>query len=389
MTEVRTVISSVSSFHLRQINMLVLPISLADLHWQQLAGALAAAEDALARLDERLNKSPIREGWIARTHFSDACAALWLEGELVPIEDLVLHDAGRDVRVPTHELTRAHKILRTRRRMAARPGWALSPGGFRALTTREPESPEERGDAKDGREGEGVAQAEREIDPHGEPSDIGHSELDQALAAVDALLAPGRAGDAGRAGAPRFAPTPDSAEDEPLARWRKIVDDTSLPPTLAAAVALQAWEAIEPARHRHLGPLLSAALLHARGKTRAHLACLHVGLRAIPREKRRSANEATRVMAGLGAIAAAAQAGLKDHDRWLAARTIMERKLAGRRTTSKLPALVDLILATPLASAGLIAERLEITPRAAQDLVVDLGLREVTGRGRYRAWAVL
>ena len=67
------------------------------LPWSELARPLARAEDALARLDERLRTSPIRDGWISRTHFADAAAALWIEGQLVHIEDLVLHDAGKDV----------------------------------------------------------------------------------------------------------------------------------------------------------------------------------------------------------------------------------------------------------------------------------------------------
>src|SRR3954463_4053953 len=101
------------------------------LPWTALAGPLAAAEDALARLDERLAASPIREAWVSRTHFMDACACLWLQGELVHLEDLVLHDAGMDQRAPTHELTRAHAMLRSRRRIAAAdPGWATSPSGL-------------------------------------------------------------------------------------------------------------------------------------------------------------------------------------------------------------------------------------------------------------------
>jgi hypothetical protein len=112
---------------------------IADLDWRALAQPLARAEDTLARLDERLAKSPIRDGWIARTHFLDAAAALWLEGELVHLEDLVLHDAGMDVRTPTHELTRAHAVLRARRRIAAaEPGWALSAAGLDALRGRCP-----------------------------------------------------------------------------------------------------------------------------------------------------------------------------------------------------------------------------------------------------------
>jgi len=35
-----------------------------------------ATEDAAARLDERLDKSPLREGVLARGHFADACFAL-------------------------------------------------------------------------------------------------------------------------------------------------------------------------------------------------------------------------------------------------------------------------------------------------------------------------
>ena len=55
-----------------------------------LLAAVGAAEDALARLDERLRASPLRQGWIARAHFHDACASLYLAGELVHLEDV--HD---------------------------------------------------------------------------------------------------------------------------------------------------------------------------------------------------------------------------------------------------------------------------------------------------------
>jgi len=47
------------------------------------------------------------------------------------------------------------------------------------------------------------------------------------------------------------------------------------------------------------------------------------------------------------------------------------------------------VISRPLVSAGIIAKELDITPRAAQNLVAELDLREATGRGRYRAWGVL
>src|SRR5260370_1412986 len=92
------------------------------LPWPELARPLARAEDALARLDERLRTSPIRDGWIARTHFVDAVAALWLEGELVHIDDLVLHDAGMDIPAPTHALTRPRRPATAIRSSTTRTG---------------------------------------------------------------------------------------------------------------------------------------------------------------------------------------------------------------------------------------------------------------------------
>lgn len=58
----------------------------------------------LARLDERMARSHVGPGWTERSHFTDACASLWIDGELVHLEDLVLHDATMDIRTPTHEL---------------------------------------------------------------------------------------------------------------------------------------------------------------------------------------------------------------------------------------------------------------------------------------------
>ena len=38
---------------------------------------------------------------------------------------------------------------------------------------------------------------------------------------------------------------------------------------------------------------------------------------------------------------------------------------------------------------SMIGKALGVTPRAAQNLVAELALREATGRGRYREWGVL
>jgi HTH DNA binding domain len=53
-------------------------------------------------------------------------------------------------------------------------------------------------------------------------------------------------------------------------------------------------------------------------------------------------------------------------------RRLLERKLQGRRTTSNLLALIDLVSLRALVSSDMIAEALGVTPRAAQDLVAAL-----------------
>ncbi|WP_441519579.1 RHE_PE00001 family protein [Bradyrhizobium sp. 2TAF24] len=363
------------------------------LPWAKLAGPLAAAEDSLARLDERLAKSPIRDGWVARTHYTDACASLWLAGELVHLEDLVLHDAGMDVRTPTHELTRARTVLRTRRRIAgAKPDWALSPAGVDGLRGGGGEGNWKRNGSVAGENSE-PADDEEFVDTAA--ADAPDALFADAFAAIDAAVARTErtlAGETRRQGErDPLVYDLDWDEDARIEDWQRVVDQTrKLPPALAAAITADAWDRIEPLQHMPwLGRLLAAALLRGRGKTRTHLPCLHAGLKTIPRERRRSSDPASRLLIQFEAMTAAADAGLKDHDRWLNQRTLLARKLVGRRTTSKLPALLDYILARPIASAGMIAAELKITPRAAQDLVAELGLREATGRGRYRAWGIL
>src|SRR5215207_5430747 len=360
------------------------------LPWAAIAGPLAAAEDALARLDERLGQSPIREGWISRTHFMDACASLWLQGELVHLEDLVLHDAAMDLRAPNHKLTRAHAVLRTRRRIAAaEPGWATSPAGLADLSR----GREER---EGGGSGDGTAAIE---EPTGERAGEGAFDDDAfaaELAAIDVVLERSTRVLAGAV--PPRAQDPlvlvydlDWDEAARLEAWGRVVEGTrSLPPLLAAALAYEAWTAIEPLQHRPwLGALVVSGLLRARGKARHHLPCLNVALRQLPHDRRRTRESSTRLVAFLEAVTLGAGQGLKDHDRWRLARGLPERKLAGRRKHSKLPTLIDLVLARPLVSAGMIAAELGVTARAAQDLVAALGIREMTGRGHYRAWAVL
>lgn len=46
-------------------------------------------------------------------------------------------------------------------------------------------------------------------------------------------------------------------------------------------------------------------------------------------------------------------------------------------------------MAKPLVSAEMVVKTLGVTPQAAQRIVLELGLREMTGRGRFRVSGVI
>lgn len=235
-----------------------------------------------------------------------------------------------------------------------------------------------------------------------EVEDPDNDRLGDAFAAIDAVLARSEAAiEEAKKPPGRVKSTPDKDpfvydlgwhEDERLAEWQAVVARSQdLPPVLQAIVALDAWNEIAVLQHAPwLGRLLAAAILREGGVTTgSHLVGINLGLKAVPVDRRRHRDRETRLLAISRALTIAAQTGLKEHDRLVLARQMMMRKLEGRRTSSRLPELVELVMARPLISAGMVAKTLEVTPQGARRIVQELGLREMTGRGRFRAWGVV
>ncbi|MDE1990990.1 MAG: DUF1612 and helix-turn-helix domain-containing protein [Rhizobiaceae bacterium] len=350
---------------------------------------MTKAEDMLARLDERVLRHAVSDGFRERGHFFDAVGALWVGGELVHVEDLVLHDARMDARTPTHELTIAHAVLRTRRRLwNADAEWGLELSGLNALRS-------DLGDAAETVTPRPAAIAVPEAEEDDDDDDFSMD-----FAEIDAVIA--RSGEAlsGKMPEPKVESVDDPLglirdedwdESERLDNWRAVIRQADLlPPALGAAVLFDAWERIEPLRRQHwLGGLLVSAYLRGRGKVTSHLFSLNTGLKSVRHERRRAPDRTTRLIAFLEAMTLSSEAGLKELDRLSLAKLQMERRLKDRRSNSSLPGVIEIVLSRPIVSAKMVARHVGVTQRGALNLVGELGVREMTGRGRYRGWGVL
>ncbi|MGE7471981.1 RHE_PE00001 family protein [Bosea sp. NPDC003192] len=377
--------------------------------------AAEAAAITLARCDERLARAvpELAEGVRQRGHGFEAQALIGLTGGLCPLEDLVLHDAGMDVRSPSHEIARAAAILDERRRLARRDaGEMLSPSALRQrLGLTQPQQPEGRGAAPVATNWASAPWERGHLDRDDDDDPVDEDDAgvddepdhatDPAFAELDALLARTRkkldawndlSSDAGRKNLILRDPGYDAAGR--CERWLAVLEEgRGLPATLAAALALDAWLVFEPSeRAGELGFALAATVLRQRGLAQVHLPTLGLGLRR--GRFRWSPHQAlgVRVAGLLGAFVEAAAFGQGELDRLGLARTLMLRRCEGRRGNSKLAELVDLFVASPLVTVQLAAARLQVSPQAVEAMLKQLGAslpRELTGRKRYRAWGIV
>jgi hypothetical protein len=366
-------------------------LALPDLPWETIAGRLEQITIAVLRFDARLEAFGLSAGWQSRCDMTEAVRALILDGHLVDVGDLVLHDAGMDVRHPTHELIRAAAALKSRRTaMARKAPWPLSIDGLSAL----------RGIGGVADEASRPSKVKRPDPDDDEAYPLHANDADPwkaHFAEIDALLDRTSKVLAGETPLRKsrshlvYDPDQDEAENEDL--WLDLIKRTShWPAVAAAAVAWNAWLDLNLyTRQPWLGLTMAASILRARGLTN-HLLPLAAGFKQSKFRPQGREGAREKLEGFCQVIDEALAIANKDLDRLILARELMNRVTKECRSNSKLPGLVELFLSRPLVTGPLAAKLLKVTPKAVDLMLAQLGgalPRELTGRTRYRAWGIV
>ena len=360
-----------------------------------LLAALADAADALARLDARVATAAaaVRDGLLARLALTEAAGLLAHTQAWVHPLDLALRDAGLTAPAALAALGAGARALpHTIAQPAGRLGWEDPP--LELL----PVADQGVADAL------ALARLLRRL-PGGGPHPFG-----SAVATAETLRPLGaRPPDPDRLAGwwEAHAPAPS-----PRRRFgaRRGEGRASLPPLLAGAVAAQAW--MESGITDRANPMLALLAGFARLVRQAPARHVFVPLwsaypavgfgdhDALPTLR----SEAADRIAGWGRaitwpivclhlIAESARLGLRELDRLEAAAAEQGRGLAARSDKrSRLPDALVALLRAPVLTPKALAAQLRIAPQTATALLrtlLDMGVvREVTGRGSFRAFAV-
>jgi hypothetical protein len=297
--------------------------------------SFAAAQAAVSRLDARARHFPWRDAWMQRVLFHEACACQLMEGDLVHLEDLVLLDGNAFSGAPSMALSSALEVLRIWR--AAEAGEATS-----ALRAARP--------------GLGGAAP---LQDFGEASELG-------------------------------APVLNGAH---LEAWRRIeAESRKQPPLIAAAMVWDAWlELLPESRSAWRATLVAALTLKSRGLTPNLLLPLDIGWRVSKYPRRPGEDLTARIVGFLAWTEAAAEEGQKAFDGLVLAEKLLRSSLRGRRSSSRMPKLAELLLERPFVSVALAAKALGVSRQGAHAMLEELGApaHKLTDRKRCNVWSVM
>jgi hypothetical protein len=323
---------------------------------------LARAEDSVSRLDARAQTCAFAEGWAARVDFIEANGWGWVSGEIVDMEDLVLHDAQMDVRLPDQALRATHGLVRARRKARGIGPELQSAAGAAWLAGYRSDPPL--------------------LAPASEADLAAKEVLGDARGLVEELVHQIRTLGRGETADPLEAL-------EEWVAWTARLPDRA-PALLRAAATLEGWRLVNPLpRQNYVGGVMVAQALRVSGRTRSCLLGFEAPRRTHMQPPRGfMAPTVVRLTYWLKIISVGAEAGLAEMKRLELARQVVLKRIGDRRAHDRSAELLELLLARPLVSATMAAEHLGVAGHSARRLLMGLGssLMEVSGRSRYRAW---
>ena len=358
---------------------------------------LCAATDALARLDARTEAAdnPVREGLIARLAITEAAGCLTHVHAWAHPLDLALREAGLTASTALAATGDGRRTLpQTFSGPAAPRDWTDPP--FEALADSD----------RSMAEALALARALRCLACRTGTTTA--TDTTDVMAALQAL----------GTGAPdpaRVAPwwcvlaSPPVSRRPRFGRWRGEEAPPSLPALLIAAEVAETWmEAsftADPTPAQAV--FLAAAVLARSGPTRhiflpvwAAYPALGFGDRAtLPTLRSDAADRllgwgprVTWPLTFLHLVAESARMGLRELERLEAAATKGRALTTHADKRSRLPDTVDALLRSPALAPKALAAKLRIAPQTATALLRDLQargiIRELTGRGSFRAFAI-
>ena len=304
---------------------------------------------SVVRLDERLAAAPqpVRAGWMNRALIYEATASLRLDGSYVSAHDLVLRLNDTLDRAPDQDIQRAadiHAMLSTLIRR--NPRHLFNPRRVLALTR-------------------------LRLQSH-----VVHPELPDWLQS-------------------RMR-TPEDMRDalEEALQPSLVSACEALPPLHAAAEIIATWHRSRAADciGAAAGRALAMAWLHRAGLTSSFCFLPSIGFLGAASEYRPDLKVSWDGLF-LKACLRAAEWGFKLHSHLILAHRRLHEAERQLRSTSHMAALIELLISAPAVSATGASRSLDITPHAARAMLRSLEerrlVREVTGRGSFRLYAVV
>ena len=250
------------------------------LNYQRLMPPALAAEHAIARLGERLRTLPMCEGVLERLVYHEASSVSLIEGELVPVEDLVGLEGGCLQRLSYHELSTCYGHYIVLRHAGSADAAAL-------LGARWPGEARETGTA---------------------PEKLNDMIYDQSWDG------PAR-----------------------LSAWRQLRRDVAtFPPMLAAALVWDGWQMLLPEQHGGWkAPMLGALVLKDRKTFVQGVLPIAWGMTKSRFRWSGKINLNDRLLGFFGCVVEAAERSHQEINRLVLADAQMARRLEGRREIRK------------------------------------------------------